>query len=119
MRAGALLLVMGSVLAMATANAVGGTIIDMPAPKGHSVEKADLGAVALYRYASARTVPLYSYRSVPLWRPFYGHGFGFGFGHGFRFGLGYPFGFSYGRWYGNRRHSIGFRRSVIRHGLWR
>ena len=133
MRAGASLPAMASALAMATATAVGRTVIDMPAPRGHPVEsvsagdskKADLGAVALYRYASARTVPLYSYLSVPLYRPYYGYGYGFGLGYGHGYGYGYPFGFGSGRYwgygYGYHRHSIGFRRTGFRLGLrrWR
>ncbi len=112
-RAGASL-VMGSVLAMATATAVGRTVIDMPAPRGRPVEsvsagdskRADLGAVALYRYAAARTAPLYSDLSVPLYRPFYG-GYGYGYGFAYGLGYGYPIGFGYSRWYG------------YRYGLWR
>ncbi len=133
MRAGAFLLVIGSAVATSAATAAGGTVIDMPAPRGQSVETVsagdskpnDLGAVALYRYAAARTVPLYSYPSVPLFRPFYGFGFGFGFGFGYNygFGLGCPFGFghsrNFGYGYGYRWNSIGFRRWGFRRGLWR
>ncbi len=122
MRAEALLLV-GSALAMATAAAAGRTVIDMPAPRGHPVQTvsagesrgADLGAVALHRYAAGRSVPLYGYPSAPMYRPCYGYGYGYGFGYGLGYGYGYPIGFGFG----HHRHLGGFRRSGFRHGAWR
>jgi len=113
---------MGSALAAATVTASGATVIDMPAARVHPARavaagdsrKPDLGAVALHRYAAARRAPLYSYVSVPLYRPYYGYGFGLGYGYGYGYGyrygyacgFGYPFGFGLGHHFGfgHRRH---------------
>lgn len=113
-RAGAFILVMGSALLTATVTASGATVIDMPAARVHPAgvvaagdsRKPDLGAVALHRYAAARRAPLYSYVSVPLYRPYYGYGFGLGYGYGYACGFGYPFGFGLGHHFGfgHRRH---------------
>ena len=91
------------------AAAHGQVVINMPPPKGIPAAPseggvtADVGAVALDRYAYGRAGPLYSDTLAPWWGfPYrgysswgYGRGYGWGYGRGFGY---YSFFRPYGLW---------------------
>ena len=82
-------------------------VIDMPPPPADYAtdyeEENDVGAVALDRYAGARTFPTDTYAS-PAWGgwwgwPYRAFGYGYGYGYGWSpFWWGHRWGYPWWRW---------------------